>query len=219
MKAVGRDRLEQAPLVDKAELGDLRFRKLLQQEAWAALPQEVRKRFSKRLAGGATALYVGKVTSVRISGAGHLLAQALRFIGAPLPLFRDVGVPTIVSVTEDERTGGQIWSRMYCNRQGFPQVIHSAKQFSGPTGLEEFVGCGISMALRVTATGDGLIFTSAGYFLRLGRFRLALPHFLSPGQVTVKHLAEQGGAFQFSLAIEHSLFGELIYQAAIYHDQ
>ena len=201
------------------ELGDLRFRKLLASAAWTVLPAEVKTRFSKRLVGGATAVYAGRVTDVRISKLGHMLAQVLRMIGAPLPLFRDVGVPTVVTVTEDVKTGGQIWSRMYCNRSGFPQVIHSAKQFSGPTGLEEFIGCGISMALTVAASAEGLTFTSAGYFLRLAGWRLPLPKVLSPGQVTVRHTALAGEEFEFSLLVQHPLFGELICQSAVYHDQ
>ena len=201
------------------ELGDLRFRKLLSASSWATLPAAVKTRFSKRLSAGGTVVFAGVVTEVRISRLGCLLGQALRMIGAPLPLFRDVGVPTVVTVTEDAKSGGQIWSRMYCNRAGFPQVIHSAKQFSGPTGLEEFIGCGISMALNVEASDEGLTFTSAGYFLKLAGRRLALPKFLSPGRVTVKHTVLANGEFEFSLVVQHPLFGELIQQSAVYHDQ
>ena len=41
------------------ELGDLRFRALMSEEEWAALPAAIRRRFSKRLSGGRTAVYVG----------------------------------------------------------------------------------------------------------------------------------------------------------------
>src|SRR5262245_36294612 len=127
-----------------AKLGDLRFRNLLPERDWAALPKAIRRRFSKRLADGNTAIYAGEVLETWMSGAGWLLVQVLRLIGAPLPTDRSVHVPSVVSVTEDMTTGGQIWTRLYARRDGFPQVVHSSKRFAGPTGLEEYVGFGIA---------------------------------------------------------------------------
>jgi hypothetical protein len=200
------------------ELGDLRFRKLLPRSDWEMLPSAVKARFSKRLAGGATALYTGTVKEVRMTRAGRLLAQILRLIGAPLPLFDHAGVPTVVTVTEDLKTGGQIWTRLYANRVGFPQVIHSAKRFSGPTGLEEYVGFGITMGLVVSASPVGLTFKSAGYYVGLGRFRLSLPRWVTPGSLTVKHTETGADRFVFEMSLRHRVLGELVYQAAEYHD-
>jgi Domain of unknown function (DUF4166) len=197
---------------------DPRFRQLVPKAEWNALPLAVRKRFSKKLSGGATAIYVGRVTEFRISKLGRILAQALRLIGAPLPVFDHINVPTVVTVTEDVKTGGQIWTRAYANRTGFPQVIHSAKRFSGPTGLEEHVGCGVSMLLQVKARTNGITFESAGYQLKLFNLRITLPRFMTPGKVTVTHMALEDERFQFAMTLKHPLFGELIYQAADYGD-
>jgi Domain of unknown function (DUF4166) len=200
------------------EIGDLRFRALLSAEAWALLPLAVRRRFSKRLSGGATAIYVGRVTEFRFSRAGRVLSHALRAIGAPLPIFDHVDVPTVVSVTEDVATGGQVWSRMYCNRSGFPQVIHSSKRFSGPTGLEEYVGFGVSMLLEASAETTGLRFTSAGYAFRLGSYRLPIPRCLTPGHLIVTHHETAPDRFRFAMTLRHPWFGELVHQVAEYRD-
>src|SRR3954462_10528702 len=118
-----------------ATLHDLRFRALLGTEAWEALPVEVQRRFSKRLNGAGVALYRGLVIEMRMSALGWALAQFCRLFGAPLPLERKAGGGALVSVSEDSR-GGQCWTRIYARRDRFPQVIHSAKRFSGSTGLE-----------------------------------------------------------------------------------
>src|SRR5712675_512028 len=153
-----------------SELADLRLRALMSEADWASLPQAVRRRFSRHLAGGESLVYTGEILESRMSRAGWWLAQAARLIGGPLPLARsahlaNVHVPSVVTVTGG--MGGQIWTRLYARRKGFPQVIHSSKRFAGPTGLEEYVGRGVGMALTVYARDGALIFRSKDYFVQL----------------------------------------------------
>lgn len=200
------------------ELGDLRFRVLLGNDDWHSLPLAVRKRFSKRLAGQESVVYKGEVIHTRMTGLGWCLAQLTRLIGAPLPLSRDAHVPAIVTVTEDPATGGQFWSRHYNRRRGFPQVIHSSKRFAGPTGLEEYLGGGVGMALTIHAQDGALLFKSAHYFLTLGRHRLVLPGWLAPGALTVTHRAIDDDSFEFALDIVHPVFGMLVHQTAVFRE-
>ena len=123
-----------------------------------------------------------------------------------------------MTVTEDAATAGQVWTRIYARTNGFPQVVHSAKRFSGPTGLEEYVGFGVSMALRILVDGSALLFRSAGYFVRVGRLTLPLPAFLTPGVLTVSHSDLGGGEFRFTLEIVHPRFGRLIRQSAVFKE-
>src|SRR5262245_40544344 len=95
------------------ELGDLRFRALTSEQDWNALPPPIRRRFSKRLSGGDTAVYVGEVLETRMSRAGWWFAQAARLIGGPLPISRDAHLPSVVTVTEDVAACGQHWTRLY----------------------------------------------------------------------------------------------------------
>jgi hypothetical protein len=198
--------------------GDFRFRELLLPAEWAALPQAVRHRFSKRLSGAATAVYTGHVTMCAMSRTGWLLAQALRVIGAPLPLARQIGLPAIVTVKEDHASAGQNWTRVYARASGFPQVIHSTKRFSGSTGLEEYIGHGIRMALTLSVENSTLVFTSAGYFIDCGGFYLRLPRWLTPGKTVVTHSETTGNQFLFTLELSHSLFGTLVRQEALYSE-
>jgi len=199
-------------------VGDLRFRTLIGEAAWAALPEATRARFGKRIAGCSFALYAGEVVECRLSRAGWLLAQLCRLIGSPLPLSRDAFVPASVSVTEDSASGGQHWTRVYARRRGRPQVIGSCKSFSGPTGLEERIGGGVGIALRVTVGDGALHFLSDHYFLTIGALRLRLPRWLAPGDLRISHVDCNGGLFAFVLALDHPLFGELIRQAVMFRE-
>lgn len=197
---------------------DTRFRRLVGEERWAQLPEAVRARFSKRLAQARVALYPGIIREVRFSALGRVLAQVCRLIGSPLPLHKDCGVPATVSVSEDRESGGQCWTRIYGRARGFPQVIHSAKRFAGPTGLEEYLGKGIGMALKVDAVGNGLVFSSDHYFVKFGGRRVRLPRWMSPGRTVVRHVDMGEGAFEFSLSLVHPVFGELVYQSGEFRD-
>jgi hypothetical protein len=199
-------------------LVDLRFRALMPAPEWLSLPAAIRRRFSKRLAGGNTAVYAGEIIETHISLVGWCLAQLARLIGAPLPTSTDSGVPTVVTVTEDMATGGQIWTRLYARRNGFPQIINSSKRFSGPTGIEEYLGHGLSMALTIHARNGALVFRSDSYFLSVFGLRFKLPALLSPGVMTVGHEELGEGRFLFTLEVEHPVFGVLISQSAAFRE-
>ena len=208
---------ERSPPGD-ASLHDLRFRALLGSKAWDALPAEVQRRFSKRLSGSQVALYRGLVVEMKMSALGWALAQVCRLFGAPLPLNTAAGGGALVSVSEESTSGGQCWTRIYARPGHFPQVIHSAKRFCGPTGLEEYLGRGLGMALRVQALDDGIAFVSDHYFLSIARRRLRLPRFLAPGVTTVTHRQVAGSSFVFGLELHHPWAGTLINQQILFDD-
>jgi uncharacterized protein DUF4166 len=200
-------------------IGDLRFRTLIGETAWARLPEPVRARFGKRIGAGDSALYAGEIVECRMSRAGWALAQLARAIGGPLPTRTDIFVPANVAVTEDPVSGGQFWTRIYGRARGFPQVINSCKSFAGPTGLEERIGGGFGIALNVLVEGEALHFDSDHYFLALGGRRLRLPRWLAPGRLRVSHVHCGPDLFAFVLSLTHPWFGELIRQTAMFSER
>jgi hypothetical protein len=208
-----------AAFAEPGDLHDLRFRTLLGAADWGRLPQVVRDRFSRRLSPGVAVTYVGEIVESRRTWPGLVLAQLCRAIGAPLPLGDDLGVAAVVTVTEDGRTGGQFWTRMYGRAGGFPQVIHSSKRFAGPTGLEEYLGCGFGIALGVSADARALHFHSRHYFLALGPMRLRLPSWLAPGALTISHVDRGDGRFDFVLDLRHPLLGEILRQVGVFRER
>jgi hypothetical protein len=209
---------EPQPQVSAGGLRDLRFRALVGEAAWARLPEPVRRRFSKCLAPGELLLYRGEVVATELSRAGRILAFLARAIGSPLPLTDGATGPALVAVAEDAQLGGQCWTRVYAREGRFPQTIHSAKRFRGPTGLEEYVGRGIGMALCVSEEDGALVFRSSHYFVEIGSRRWRLPRALAPGGMEITHREEGGGTFSFRLALTHPLLGTLVHQLAYFED-
>lgn len=196
--------------------GDSPFARLLGAR-WLFLPPAVRRRFLRKIGEGACVSYVGEVAECRMSRAGWLFAQLARLVGAPLPLGTDTGVAASVSVTADRDGWNQYWTRQYGRRHRFPQVIHSAKRFAGPTGLEEYLGRGLGIALRLEEAGGALLFVSDHYFLQLGPVRLRIPNAVL-GHLVVGHTDLGRGHFAFTLDLVHPWLGELVHQLAIFAD-
>lgn len=211
-------------------LGDIRFRQLFTLEDWHRLPAPVRHRFGRRVAFGDTLIYRGHVEYNRVNYWGRALTNALRLVGAPLPLDRDnEGAAAVVTVTEapgkNGGHGGQVWMRQYARKNAkhlFPQVIQSVKRFEGPTGIEEYIGGGIGMTLRATIEHTELVFTAEDIFWDvklIGRkIRLRLPRWLGPKLLRAGHEEIGGGAFAFTLKLEHKWFGKMIDQRVWFED-
>jgi hypothetical protein len=198
---------------------DKRFSGLVGEKAWHSLPAAIRARFGKRLQGGASVAYQGKVIAMHMNLAGRILAHVARLIGGPLPFdLSSIGQPAVVTVTEDIAGEGQFWIRQYGRQAGFPQVVHSSKRFAGPTGLEEYIGFGIGMALKVVVQQNDLLFKSDHYFVQLFGRRFRFPKLLSPGALTVGHHDMGGGQFRFSLDLKHRFFGQMMHQDALFND-
>ncbi len=216
-------KLERAAPLNDNQLGDIRFRKILGAARWNALPAAIRARFSKRVEGGASTVYRGYIANTKMNRAGRIFTQIARVIGAPLPLdYDNADAPAIVTVTEDADYKGQFWSRQYGRRHGFPQTIQSSKQFSGPTGLEEYIGpfeaLGLGMTLRLAVEDEALAFYNDRYFLRVMGRRLWLPNWLSKLTLRVGHADHGNGWFEFSLELEHPWLGQLMDQRAMFRD-
>jgi len=206
------------PSLPARPLLDVRFRTLVGEAAWSRLPRAVCQRFSKCLAPDEALIYRGQVVVTELSRWGRILAFLTRAIGSPLPLTDGTRGPALVVVTEDERLGGQSWTRIYTRTGRRPQTVRSAKCFRGPTGLEEYVGYGIGMALKVTVEDSALVFRSDHYFLTVGGRRMRLPRLLMPGEMCITHRDEGEGTFSFRLTLTRPKLGCLVHQLAYFCD-
>ena len=139
-------------------------------------------------------------------------------VGGPLPLTPKAVGPANVIVTENAALGAQTWTRVYARDGRFPQVITSAKRFAGPTGLEECLGYGMLMRLKLLEEDGALVFRSTGYAIEMFGRTMALPDWLGPGRCDVIHRDVGDDQFTFTLELHHKLFGLLIRQVAIFKE-
>ncbi len=197
---------------------DNRFRALVGELAWRRLPHAVQRRFARHVAAGEARFFRGEVVETRLTWAGRTLARLARLIGGPLPETDRATGPATVLVTENPELGGQVWTRTYTRAGRFPQTINSVKRFSGPTGLEEYLGYGLVMRLRLGVEDGCLVFRSAGYDVELGGWRVAVPRCLTPGTCTITHRDLGGGVFAFTLELVHPRLGRLALQVAHFEE-
>ena len=181
--------------------------------SWSKLPVRTRARFGVERE---MVCYHGRVVVSDCTLLGRLFRQLARLVGSPLPFDGTIGPATVVVMA----TGGgsSSWTRVYRRNGGRAQAIRSVKRFDGPTGLEEYLGFGLCMALRVRADNASLLFESAGYSWALGNARIPLPSWLTPGRLLVRSTELAAPCFRFCLTLSHPRFGEVLRQEAVFED-
>ena len=198
---------------------DPSFEQLLGELAWRRLAPAIRERFRWKPALGAEIRYVGEMLVVRSSRLGWVMAQLCRLIGTPLAPHRGTHVPVTVTLSLDCDGVGVVWRRLYRFPGRRAVTCLSVKKATDAEGLIECVGGGIGMWLRLSERAGALHFRSTGYFCALGRWRLALPDWLTPGALTVVHRDEGRGRFRFVISVVHPLLGETFFQDGVFSSQ
>src|SRR5262249_18328698 len=140
-----------------------------------------------------------------------------RLIGSPVTPREGRDVPTLVRIYRSKRGDGIVWERRYGFPGRAPVVVSSTKRPDPPDGLLECATRGFAMRLRVFERDGAIHFASTGYSVEVGRWRLSLPHLLTPGDAHVVHSDEGNGWFRFTMSFRHRLFGETYFQDGLFH--
>lgn len=191
---------------------DLTFRRLLGETAWKRLNPCVRARFAVKPDCGEDFVFAGVMEVVRRSRYGWLVAHICRLIGSPVVPQAGRDVATVVRIYGDSRGDGIVWERRYAFPGRRPVVVFSTKRADPPAGLLECASRGFAMRLRLFERDGAMHFASVGYCIDIGRWRLPIPHLLTPGEAHVVHSDEGGGWFRFTMSFRHRLFGETYFQ-------
>ena len=181
--------------------------------SWSELPVRTRVRFGVERG---VVCYRGRVVVAECTRLGRVFRQLARLVGSPLPFDDTIGPAAVVVMVIG--SGSSSWTRVYRRNGGRAQAIRSVKRFAGPTGLEEFLGAGLCMALRARAKNASLVFEIAGYSLALGNLRIPLPSWLTPGRLVVRSTELAAPCFKFNLTLSHPRFGVVLRQEAVFED-
>lgn len=182
------------------------FGRLLGTSAWARVHPTARRRLDAD-----EAHYHGVMDRVALNPAGRVLALLAIPFGRPLATATGEQMPITVHVSPTN-DGGSRWQRKYHAADGSCVRVESVKRLTDDGFLVECLGAALRMHLSVHENAGGVVFRSTGYEVCLGPVHLALPAWLSPGQTCVTHHDRGADGFEFTLTIDHPLFGRLAEQ-------
>lgn len=180
-------------------------------EAWGRLPAAVQRRFA---AAHHDTTYRGSL-DLHCSTLGRLFAAFSVVLGGPLTTLRATGVPAEVRVHGNDR-GGVVWERRL--HAADLRIVRSTKEAGREGGLVERTDGGLAMDLEVFEEDGALVFRSRRYFLALGRVRLPIPTWLTPGTCRVEHRDLGAGQFRFTLSMVHPWWGLTFAQTGVFAD-
>lgn len=197
---------------------DNTYRYLLGNKYWGKIKPEIRKRFSVKPTEDGCICYAGKMDAVRLNVMGWLFAQVCRVIGTPLAPLTGENVPMQIQLSKNMNINGVDWKRIYYFKNNNEVTVRSTKSLNNLGQLEEHIGCGFSMALKVFEMEGNLIFESTDYIFRVGKILLRLPAIITPGVTTVLHEQMYQDHFRFTLSVKHPWFGQTIYQSGVFYN-
>jgi hypothetical protein len=184
---------------------------------WYKLHSDIQARFSLAHCHRAIS-YCGTMSEVKMSFVGRLLANFCRLIGTPLSYGAGKNVPTEVKVYPNKTLGGMVWDRYYRFSESKVNRVRSTKIILPNRRLIEISISGFGMYSKVYAKDGAIVFESQRFFCTLGRWRMPIPHVLSPGKTTATQRALSDGRFEFTLDIRHNLFGQVFKQVGIFRE-
>lgn len=183
------------------------LRDALGENDWSRLDRAISTRFAGYVSEQHPLRFVGRMQWVYCSPVGMFVAKLIkRFSILPDICARDSEFSFAISGSN----GGFLKQRQYQLGQGRRFLFTS--RFSDLPRLHEEFGGGLGMYLRLVVKRGALLFRDQGYFLRVLRWRVPLPRWLTVGRFELLHRNIDARRFQVIIRVSHPWFGTLFYQ-------
>ncbi|MES2822344.1 MAG: DUF4166 domain-containing protein [Pseudomonadota bacterium] len=211
--------LRSAPEISDADNGqrESTIKKQMGAE-WHCLNANVQGRFANEPALTEQIFYRGTMETVECSFFGKVFAQLTRLVVNPLTPYEGKNVPLDVILYRKAGLPGVYWQRTYYHAGRASYTVTSVKGQGNNGRLTESVGAGFGMELSVAAEEGSLVFRSTRYIWTLGKFRVPLPHLLTPGETRVTHQDLGDGSFRFTISMDHLCLGRTFYQTGVFRE-
>ena len=187
------------------------LRHALGETQWSRLDPAIAARFLPHISANNSLVFKGSMQWVICSPLGALIATALKACAIlPNRNTRDSRFEFRIGVSN-----GEIFKQREYDLGDKESFVFRSRFSNRPVLHEEFGG-GLGMYLALTVKRNRLMFRDNGYFLRLGRFRLSLPAWLTVGSFDLLHRNIDANRFQVIIRVAHPLLGTLFYQRGVF---
>jgi len=188
------------------------IRQDLGEKQWKEFDRSIITRFTRSFRKNCLR-YHGVVDWVYCSPIGALIAKVLKpFSLLPDRCTRNSKFEFVIQENE-----GTIYKqRRYFMDEDAPFTFTSV--FGNKPRVHEEFSQGLGMYLKLSVKRGDLLFRDAGYFFRVGNWRIPIPRWLSVGSFELLHSNIDERRFQVIIRIAHPLFGTLFYQRGDFYD-
>jgi len=181
--------------------------RVLGEHAWEKLESAIATRFTASISGDRPLSFVGTMQWVYCSPVGFVIAKIIKRLSIlPDICARDAAFTFTIGMKNN-----QICKQRTYDLGNSERFIFTSSFSNAPRLHEEFGG-GIGMYLGLYVKRKALLFRDQGYFLRLKKWRLYLPRWLTVGHFDLLHRNIDDQRFQIIIRVVHPLLGTLFYQ-------
>jgi hypothetical protein len=181
--------------------------RVLGNSAWKKLESAIAARFTASLSEDRPLTFVGTMHWVYCSPVGFVIAKIIK----RLSILPDICARNAAFTFAIGIRNGEICKQRTYDLGNSERFIFTSS-FSNEPRLHEEFGGGIGMNLHLLVKRKALLFRDQGYFLRLKKWRLHLPHWLTVGHFDLLHRNIDDQRFQIIIRVVHPLLGTLFYQ-------
>lgn len=160
--------------------------------------------------------YTGLMSEIHCSLAGKIFANIARIFGSPLVPYSGHDIPIHVVVYKKPGKSDIFKKRTYYFPEKPPFSVETYMHLNAHGEFVEYASLGLGMIMKLNARDGNLYFYGKQYVLDIGRLRIRIPAWLTPGIATVLHTDYGSEQFRVRIEMKHQWLGVTFVQDGIF---